>query len=157
MSSTSVSMPFARSKSRSNVLACCWFGQSWKTRDNVSNDYNVNRVAQKNFTYTGIKTFPLQDIAMIENKWGPLANRTLEHLASSDFQIIYRRRRLLKAAKALAAGIEPSEPLHPEAYAYHLANVVLAGATREEAVARAKADATSSRVRQPANAMQIRA
>jgi len=126
------------------------------TRDNIGNDYNVNRVAQKNFTYTGIKTFPLQDIAMIENQWGPLADRTLEHLASSDFQIIYRRRRLLKAARALAAGIEPSEPWHPEAYAYHLANVVLADATVEEAIATAKAAATSGRVQQPEKAPPIR-
>jgi len=117
---------------------------TWKTADNVSNDYNVDRVAQKNFTYTGIKTFPLQDIAMIENQWGPLADRTREHLASSDFQIIYRRRRLLNAAKALARGIEPTEPWHPQAYRYHIASAV--ADTPEEAVRQAKEKCTETRV-----------
>jgi phthalate 4,5-dioxygenase len=121
---------------------------TWQTKDNVTNDYNVDRVAQKNFTYTGIKTFPLQDIAMMENQWGPLADRTLEHLTSSDYQIIYVRRRLIKAAKALAEGIEPTEPWHPEAFAYHSANVVLNEGTLEEAVAKAKAEASTMHVAQ---------
>mgnify|MGYP003344342723 CR=1 FL=1 len=69
------------------------------TFDNVTNDYNVDRVAQKNFTYTGIKTFPLQDIAMMENQWGPISERWQEHLTSADYAIIKVRRRLLKAAR----------------------------------------------------------
>jgi hypothetical protein len=102
-------------------------------------------VAQKYFTYSGIKTFPLQDIAMMENQWGPLANRELEHLTSSDYQIIYIRRRLIKTAKALAEGIEPSEPWHPEAYRYHTANVTIEG-TLDEAIRQAKELASASRV-----------
>jgi hypothetical protein len=105
---------------------------------NVHNDYKLDRVAQKYFSYTGISCFPLQDIAMMEDQWGPLADRTLEHLTSSDFQIIAVRRRLLKAVKALAAGIEPSEPWHPEAYAYHRASVVTQTGTLDEAVAKAR-------------------
>jgi hypothetical protein len=35
--------------------------------DNKSNDYHIDRVAQRNFSYTGIKTFPLQDMAMMED------------------------------------------------------------------------------------------
>jgi phenylpropionate dioxygenase-like ring-hydroxylating dioxygenase large terminal subunit len=109
---------------------------TWKTKDNVFNDYNVDRVAQKYFSYTGIKTFPLQDIAMMENQWGPIADRTREHLTSMDHLIIYVRRRLLKAAKALAAGIEPSEPWHPEVYRIHRETAT--AATDAEAVAQAK-------------------
>ena len=119
---------------------------SWTTEDNITNDYNVDRVAQKNFTYSGIKTFPLQDIAMIEAQWGPIADRTLEHLSSSDYQIIYVRRRLIKTAKALAAGVEPTEPWHPEAYAYHTASVVTEEGTLDEAISKAKALAAESRV-----------
>ena len=37
---------------------------------------------------------------MMENQWGPIADRTQEHLTSSDYQIIHIRRRLLKAAEA---------------------------------------------------------
>jgi hypothetical protein len=113
---------------------------------NVHNDYQIDRVAQKYFNYTGINCFPLQDIAMMEDQWGPLANRTLEHLTSSDFQIIAVRRRLLKTAKALAAGIEPAEPWRPEAYAYHRASVVTPTGTVEEAVTKAKALARQSRL-----------
>ena len=105
---------------------------TWITKDNVSNDYNIDRVVQKNYTYTGIRTFPLQDIAMMENQWGPIADRSQEHLTSSDYMIIYIRRRLLKAARALEAGTEPSEPWHPEAYRYRRTNVV--AETEEEAI-----------------------
>ena len=114
---------------------------TWKTKENVFNDYNVDRVAQRNFSYTGIKTFPLQDIAMMENQWGPIADRTQEHLCSSDYAIIKVRRRLLKAAKDLVAGIEPEEPWHPETYRMHRETV--AAATAEEAIERAKAKAKS--------------
>jgi nitrite reductase/ring-hydroxylating ferredoxin subunit len=110
---------------------------TWKTRDNVSNDYNINRVAQKYFSYTGISSFPLQDICVIENQWGPLADRTREHLTSMDYITIYRRRRLLRLAKALAAGVEPEEPWNADAFAYHGASAT--AATAEDAIAQAKA------------------
>jgi phthalate 4,5-dioxygenase oxygenase subunit len=99
---------------------------SWKTVDNVYNDYHIDRLAQKNYSYTGIKTFPLQDIAMMENQWGPIADRTQEHLSSSDYVIIKVRRRLLKTARDLMNGIEPSEPWRPEIYHMHR-EVAIAG------------------------------
>ena len=112
---------------------------TWMPKANIYNDYLVDRVAQKNFSYTGIKSFPLQDIALIEAQWGPIADRTQEHLASSDYVIIYVRRRLLKAAKDLAAGIEPSGPSHPEVF--HLHRDTAVAATEEEAIALAKEQA----------------
>ena len=119
---------------------------TWTPKANVHNDYNIDRVVQKYFSYTGIKTFPLQDIAMMENQWGPLADRTKEHLTSSDYMIIHVRRRLLSAAKALAQGMEPEAPWHPEEYRYHRESVVLAHGTLEEATERAKAQASTTRV-----------
>ena len=109
---------------------------TWKTKDNVFNDYNVDRLAQRNMSFTGIKTFPLQDIAMMENQWGPIAKRHKEHLASSDYQIIHIRRRLLKAAKELMAGQEPEEPWKPEIY--HMHRETATGKTVDEAIAQAK-------------------
>ena len=44
---------------------------------------------------------------MIEDQWGPIANRSLEHLVSSDEAIIRVRRNILKAARDLSKGIEP--------------------------------------------------
>ena len=110
---------------------------SWMPKANIYNDYEIDRVAQKNFTYTGIPSFPLQDIALIEAQWGPIADRTQEHLASSDYVIIYIRRRLLKAAKELAQGIEPSGPTHPNVFRIHRETAV--ADTEDEAIARAKA------------------
>jgi len=117
---------------------------TWTPKDNVHNDYNIDRVVQKNFTYTGIRTFPLQDIAMMEHQWGPIADRTQEHLTSSDYQIIHVRRRLLKAAENLAQGIEPTEPWHPEAYRYRRALAV--ADTEAEAIAQAKAKSFSTQL-----------
>ena len=119
---------------------------TWTPKANVHNDYNVDRVVQKYFSYTGIKTFPLQDIAMMENQWGPIADRTREHLTSSDYVIIHVRRRLLSAAKALAQGMEPEAPCHPAEYRYHRESVVLAQGTPEEAIELAKAQARATRV-----------
>jgi phthalate 4,5-dioxygenase oxygenase subunit len=92
---------------------------SWMPKANLQNDYLIDRVAQKNLTYSGIKTFPLQDIALIEAHWGPIAKRQYEHLVKSDFMIIHVRRRLLAAAKQMAQGIEPEGPQHPEVYRFH--------------------------------------
>src|SRR5215211_279321 len=119
---------------------------TWTPRDNVHNDYNVNRVAQKYFSYSGIKTFPMQDIAMMENQWGPIADRTREHLVSLDYAIIYRRRRLLALAKALARDEEPSEPWHPEAFHMHAASAV--ADTEEQAVRLAKEQAARPLLRE---------
>ena len=117
---------------------------TWQTKANVHNDYEIDRVAQKYFSFTGIKTFPLQDIAMMENQWGPIADRTQEHLTSWDHQIIYIRRRLLKTAKALSQGVEPSEPWNAEAFRYH--REAAFAPTLEEAIATARQKASASRV-----------
>jgi phenylpropionate dioxygenase-like ring-hydroxylating dioxygenase large terminal subunit len=91
---------------------------TWRLKDNIHNDYNIDRVAQRSFSYTGIKAFPTQDVALVENQWGAIADRTQEHLASSDQQIIHIRHRLLATARALFEGTEPLEPQHPECYGF---------------------------------------
>jgi hypothetical protein len=123
---------------------------TWQTVDNMTNDYNIDRVAQKNYSYSGIKTFPLQDIAMMEHQWGPIADRTQEHLTSMDHMIIYVRRRLLKAAKDLANGIEPQAPWHPQQYRMHRVIVERADGDIEAAEREARALAIGSAVAEPA-------
>jgi phenylpropionate dioxygenase-like ring-hydroxylating dioxygenase large terminal subunit len=107
-------------------------------RDNVSNDYNIDRVTQRSFSYTGIKAFSTQDVALIEHQWGPIADRTQEHLAASDEQIIYIRRRIIRAARDLMNGTEPPEAFRPEAYRYHSASVTLDSGTEAEAIAQVR-------------------
>jgi phenylpropionate dioxygenase-like ring-hydroxylating dioxygenase large terminal subunit len=113
---------------------------TYTPKDNLSNDYNIDRVTQRNFSYTGIRAFPTQDTALIENQWGPIANRSLEHLGSSDQQIIHIRRRLIATARAMANGTEPLEAQHPEGYAWGGARVVCDG-TKADAIEQAKSEA----------------
>jgi hypothetical protein len=82
---------------------------------------------------------------MMENQWGPIADREQEHLTSSDYMIIKVRRRLLKAARDLQNGIEPSEPWHPETYRMHREQAVAETpeAAFEEAKRLAKVDLLS--------------
>ena len=84
--------------------------------ENQENDYMVDRIAQKNHSFTGIRNFPLQDIAMIEDQWGPIADQTQEHLLRSEEGIIRVRQRLIRTARKLMEGEEPVEPSKPEAY-----------------------------------------
>jgi phthalate 4,5-dioxygenase oxygenase subunit len=111
---------------------------TFKTKANVFNDYEVDRLGQKGYLYSGIKTFPLQDIAMMENQWGPIAKREKEHLVAMDYHMIYLRRKLIAAAKAMAEGIEPKEPWIPEAYHYHSASAVIKNGDMEAAIEEAK-------------------
>ena len=89
---------------------------TWTPKANKSNDYLVDRMAQKNISYTGIGPFPIQDLAMVEDQRGPRMDRQLEKLVSSDEGIIRVRRRLIEAAKALMNGVEPEAPWKPGAY-----------------------------------------
>ncbi len=117
---------------------------TWMPKANLQNDYLIDRLAQKTFSYSGIKTFPLQDIALIEAQWGPIAKREYEHLVSADYMIIHVRQRLLKAAKEMQQGVEPEGPFHPEVFRIHRENAV--GDTEEEAIARARAKALAAQI-----------
>ena len=66
------------------------------------NDYQIDRVAQKGQSYSGIADFRSQD-AMATETAGPIYDRTAEHLGSTDVAVIRMHRQLLRAAKALAA------------------------------------------------------
>jgi phthalate 4,5-dioxygenase len=66
------------------------------------NDYQIDRVAQKGTSYSGIADFRSQD-AMATETAGPIYDRTREHLGSTDVAVIRMHRQLLRAAKALAA------------------------------------------------------
>ncbi len=75
-----------------------WYGR-FRSRANRSNDYEINREAQKTISYSGINGVQLQDIAVTESM-GHIYNRIQEHLGTSDMMIIRTRKRLIDAAKA---------------------------------------------------------
>jgi hypothetical protein len=84
---------------------------------NASNDYLIDREDQKRRTYTGIKAVPVQDLAVTQDTGtGPIADRGLEKLTSSDLAIVTMRKRLLDSVKALMAGQEPPEANNMRAY-----------------------------------------
>jgi len=94
-------------------------------KENKSNNYLIDRAAQRNFTFTGIKSLPAQDMAVQADQHGVIADRTQENLVSSDRAIIMMRQRLLAAARNLQNGKEPPEASRPEAYNVRAMDVII--------------------------------
>jgi hypothetical protein len=86
-----------------------------RMKQNPDNDYLIDRAVQASGkSYTGIACFGVQD-AGIQESMGRIADRSTEHLGTSDIGIIHLRRVLLKAIKALQAG-EPIPASNPDDY-----------------------------------------
>lgn len=68
---------------------------------NASNDYLMDRNAQRmGTTYSGIDGIAIQD-ASLQESMGPIVDRTKENLVGCDNGIIMARHKLIKAAEAL--------------------------------------------------------
>src|SRR3984885_10262328 len=95
-----------------------WYGR-WRPAANATNDYRIDRDAQRNdVIYTGISHIHMQDQAITESM-GPIVDHGFEHLAPSDQMITRTRRRLLMAARALRdKGTVPPGVDTPEVYAH---------------------------------------
>jgi phenylpropionate dioxygenase-like ring-hydroxylating dioxygenase large terminal subunit len=72
----------------------------------LANDFFVDRDLQKHRTMTGIPGINTQDIAL-QVGMGPVADRSREHLGTSDRAIIALRRLLLEATDVVEAGGAP--------------------------------------------------
>jgi phthalate 4,5-dioxygenase len=82
-------------------------------RANKGNDYLMDRHAQAaGVSFSGIEGIGMQD-ASLQESMGPIADRTREHLVSTDNGIIMTRNTLLKAAKANREG-KPIPGLAPD-------------------------------------------
>lgn len=91
---------------------------------NKDNDYLMNREWQTSgSSFTGIKGIGAQDAAVQESQ-GPIADRSMERLGSSDAAIIATRQILLKTVKNFRDGIHPPA-LEPESHHVRSASVVL--------------------------------
>jgi phenylpropionate dioxygenase-like ring-hydroxylating dioxygenase large terminal subunit len=96
------------------------------TAENMRNDYLIDRSKQgSGASYTGIKSISAQDFAVQEDQGGPIMDRSLEHLVSSDAAIIAVRKRLLDATKALADGVEPPEAADGDLYRVRSLDTIL--------------------------------
>ncbi len=102
-----------------------WYGR-FRLKQNASNDYLIDREAQRsNTSYTGIAAVRVQDVAVTDSM-GPILDRTVEHLGTTDALIIRARRRLMAAARALAEqGNTPPGVDQPEVYRQRSGGVVL--------------------------------
>ncbi|MDB5859943.1 MAG: putative dioxygenase, oxygenase subunit [Ramlibacter sp.] len=89
------------------------------------NDYLIDRREQKTISFTGIKGIRAQD-AMVTESAGPIADRTREHLGSSDLAVVAMRRTLIEAAGACAAsGAVPVAVARPALYGVRATQAVL--------------------------------
>lgn len=86
---------------------------------NRQNDYLIDREKQHSENFTGMRGIRDKDIAIQENLYGPMVDRTKEHLGISDGGVIALRHRLLKMARDRQAGQKPSEPHCGGAYRVH--------------------------------------
>ena len=92
-----------------------WLGR-WRLGADASNDYLIDREAQRTESYTGIPTIFLQDQAVTASM-GRVYTRHQEHLGTTDWMIIRTRRRLIRAAEAFRdRGELPQGVDHPEVY-----------------------------------------
>lgn len=93
--------------------------------ERLDNDYLIDRQAQKTVSFTGIHGIRAQD-AMVCESAGAIADRTREHLGSSDRAVIAMRRKLIDAANALEADNErPVAPSVPHLFAIRATQTVL--------------------------------
>jgi len=89
------------------------------------NDYLIDRRLQKTVSFTGIHGIRAQD-AMVTESAGPIADRTREHLGSSDIAVVAMRRTLIEAAgKCAASGETPVAVTKPGLYNVRATQAVL--------------------------------
>jgi hypothetical protein len=93
-----------------------WYGR-WRLSGNAANDWLIDRAAQRNGgIFTGITGIQAQDQAVTESMGG-ITDHAFENLAPSDLMIARTRRRLFRAARALAKdGTVPPCVDEPEIY-----------------------------------------
>jgi phenylpropionate dioxygenase-like ring-hydroxylating dioxygenase large terminal subunit len=100
-----------------------------------ANDWLIDREVQRTRTYTGIDGVNTQDLA-VQESMGPIADRTREHLGSTDRAIIALRQILLGAIATVEQGGVPPG-VAPSAYrGVRAADVVLPKDARWQDAAR---------------------
>ena len=97
---------------------------TFKPRRNASNDYMIDRQAQKTRSFTGIEGVNTQDIA-IQETMGAIYDRTKEHLGTSDLAVITARRLLIQAATDVREGRDPIGAMGTSSHSVRAAEMVI--------------------------------
>jgi phenylpropionate dioxygenase-like ring-hydroxylating dioxygenase large terminal subunit len=99
--------------------------ENFRAVRNALNNYQIDREAQRTRSFTGIKGINEQDQAMQESM-GPIVDRSLERLGTSDTAVIAMRRVMLNGCRALMEnGTVPYAAQHGAAYRVRSTSVVL--------------------------------
>jgi hypothetical protein len=80
--------------------------QTFRSKQNRSNNYGIDREVQRTESYTGIDGINQQDRALQESM-GRIVDRSKEHLGPADKAIGQARRMLRQAVKTVEAGGTP--------------------------------------------------
>lgn len=98
---------------------------AWYPRANKSNDYMIDRSAQRTTRFSGVPGIAAQDAA-VQESMGPIYDRANEHLGAADAGIARVRRRFLQAARELTEhGSKPVGVHDGSVYQVRSAAVVL--------------------------------
>jgi phthalate 4,5-dioxygenase len=100
-------------------------GNTFRSHANKDNDFLIDRAAQlSGRSYSGIAGFAMQDSA-VQELMGPIVDRSQENLVGTDRGIVMARRRLMRAAQALAANRTPPPGIDPAHQRLRAAAIVL--------------------------------
>ena len=90
--------------------------ENYRTVANRDNGYLLDRHLQATYNFTGIMGVGVQDMS-VQESMGSIADRTKEHLGTSDAAIVHWRRLMLRQAQEVIAGrAEPIGACNGAAY-----------------------------------------
>jgi len=90
-------------------------GGAWRPIANRANEYLLDRAVQRTQRFFGVPGISPQDAA-VQESMGPIADRSIEHLGSSDSAVIRVRRMWLTAVQERANGSAPLGVVSPANY-----------------------------------------
>jgi phthalate 4,5-dioxygenase oxygenase subunit len=108
-----------------------WYGR-FNTNNPADRDYDLDRAAAKRLdSFTGLPSVTMEDHAVTESM-GPVLDRTVEHLGTSDAMIIRTRNRLISAALAFREkGVVPPGVDEPTVYHQRSGGLIINDADRD--------------------------
>jgi phenylpropionate dioxygenase-like ring-hydroxylating dioxygenase large terminal subunit len=114
---------------------------AWRTRANRSNDFFIDRDAQRRTSFSGLRGFWRQDRAVIESM-GPISDRSKEHLGMSDVGVVRFRRMMLRVARAHTANNASPPGLDPVSQRVRATAMILPESASWRSVLQERATAT---------------